>query len=449
MKQQSLFNIWVENVLYNSLSDQLIQFKDNETGIVKYFLEDLDGFETQYPELIKKFEKLGFIIPADFEELDFILYQNRKSTLLNKYYHLTINPTLDCNYRCWYCCVEDAGTQYERRRMDDETIEKTKKHLRYMVEKEHINHLHLDWFGGEPLMYFNEVVLPISQQGLLLCNENNTPFSCHATTNAYYMNDKMIETFNEIRLNSFQIPIDGSEKKHNTVKSIEGTGHYKQIIKSINSLCERVEGINIILRINYDSQTLKTIIPVIDDIKPDNRNKICVDFQRVWQVKVNVDETGNNTLLWKAKKEFENAGFRTSYFAFFSKGFKCCYADSLYHRAINYDGKIFKCTARDYADDLSIGSLNDDGSIYFNEEIMSKMFSDATFKNDKCLNCKKLPLCYGPCIQKYYENKIGERPFQCLHDNSEISFEEYIKDKGRKKIEFLKEQRNQKIIAEE
>jgi len=61
------------------------------------------------------------------------------------------------------------------------------------------------------------------------------------------------------------------------------------------------------------------------------------------------------------------------------------------------------------------------------------MFSDATFKNDKCLNCKKLPLCYGPCIQKYYETKIGQSSFHCLHDTAEISFEEYVKNLAEKR----------------
>jgi uncharacterized protein len=430
--------MWIGNILYNSLSDQLIQFENNEVDDLSYFLDNLDKFEKEYPSIFKKFEQLGFIIPIDFNELDYIFYQNRMEFFLNKQYHLTINPTLECNYRCWYCCVEDMGTKYECRRMDDKTVQKIKNHLQFMIEKEHINCLHLDWFGGEPLMYFQEVILPISKYGLKISKKNNIPFSNHATTNAYYIDDKMINDFNHIKLNSFQIPIDGSEKKHNSIKNMNGIGHYKQIIHSINSLCENIEGIRITLRINYDAQTLKTILSIIDDIKIDNRNKIVVDFQRVWQVPINIDESGNNELLLKSKKAFEDAGFRTLYFAFSHKRFKCCYADSFYHRAINYDGKIFKCTARDYSDDLSIGSLNEDGCISFNYNMIFKMFADTTFKNEKCLNCNRLPLCFGPCIQKYYETKIGKKSFQCLHQNIEISLEEYIKERGRKQLEKLK-----------
>ena len=83
-------------------------------------------------------------------------------------------------------------------------------------------------------MYFKEIVYPLSKYGLELCKEKNIPYTNHATTNAYYINEEMIEIFNEIEMTTFQIPIDGHEKKHNSVKNIENIGHYKQIIENIN-----------------------------------------------------------------------------------------------------------------------------------------------------------------------------------------------------------------------
>ncbi len=437
MKKQSIYNIWVADILYNSLSDQLIQFKNNELESVKYFLDHLDEFETDYPEIFVKFESKGFIIESDFNEIEYILFNNRKTTLLDRHYRLTINPTLDCNYNCWYCCVEEAGAKYERRRMDDETVQKVRNHIQYVIEKERINCFYFDWFGGEPLMYFYEIVYPLSKYGIELCKEKKVPCSNHITTNAYYIDDSMIEAFKEIRVNSFQIPIDGHEKKHNSVKKMANIGHYRKIIKNINALCERIDNVNIILRINYDENTLKTILPLIDDIKFENRNKISVDFQRVWQVKINKDVSGNNSLLLETIRIFENSGFKTIYFAFSPKGFACCYADNFYHRVINYDGKVFKCTARDYSDDSVIGTLNTNGSIDFKQDVIIKMFDNPTFNNEKCLKCNKLPLCYGPCIQKYYDTKIGKSRFFCLYDGSEISIDEYIKGKALKQMNSL------------
>lgn len=427
MYKQSYYNFFVDNILYNSLSNAIVEFKDSELCYIKDFLENIDDYYENNWNLINAFEKLGFICKSDFNELSYILFQNRIATLMNKNCRLTINPTLQCNYKCWYCCVEDQNTKYEDKRMDDHTIEKIKKHIFSLIYKEKITQLILDWFGGEPLMYFKEVILPISKYGIELCQKNKIPFFNHVTTNAYYINSKMIENFNAINMTSFQIPIDGNEKKHNSIKNIGGVGHYKQIISSINSLCENVENCRITLRINYDKQTLKSITDIIKDIKTINRNKITVDFQRVWQVELNKNESGNNKFLIETKRIFEEAGFKTMYFAYFPKQFQCCYADSFYHRVINYDGRIFKCSARDYDKSLEIGSLENDGTIIY-KPIINELFADSTFKNEKCLACKKLPLCFGPCIQKYYETKIKDRPFQCLHEASEISFEEYVKN---------------------
>ncbi|MDR1544020.1 MAG: radical SAM protein [Prevotellaceae bacterium] len=302
MKKQSKYNIWVNNILYNSFSENAIPFSENEVESIKYYLENTNEFLENYPEILEKFEKLGFIVKSDFNELEYILYRNRIDTLQNKNYHLTINPTLQCNYKCWYCIVEDVGTKYEQRRMNDETVELVKKHIKYMIEVEKIPYLYLDWFGGEPLMYFYEVIYPISKYALELCNANNISFSSHATTNAYYIDNKMIDLFNEIKLTSFQIPIDGNEKKHNLVKNHNGIGHYKQIVESINNIAKKVINAHIIMRINYDKQTLNNATDVIKYIKEENRKKIFVDFQRIWQIDLTKNEEGNNDLLIEIKK---------------------------------------------------------------------------------------------------------------------------------------------------
>jgi uncharacterized protein len=65
------------------------------------------------------------------------------------------------------------------------------------------------------------------------------------------------------------------------------------------------------------------------------------------------------------------------------------------------------------------------------------MFSGNTFNNEKCLNCVRLPICFGPCIQKYYETKIGKTDFECLHEAAEISLASYVKDKVEKQNKLL------------
>ncbi|NLA24811.1 MAG: radical SAM protein, partial [Bacteroidales bacterium] len=396
--RQSKYNVWVDNILYNSFTDKAISFLESEINDIKCLLDNPSKYEQNNENLINSFLDIGFLIKKEFDELNYILFKNRLNVFQKNHYHLTINPTLQCNYKCWYCIVEEVNTKYECRRMDDSTIKKVKNHIKHMILVQKINSLHIDWFGGEPLMYFYEVVLPISSYAKDLCDKNNVQFSTHATTNAFYIDGNMIELFKEICLNSFQIPIDGSEKKHNSVKNIAGIGHYKKILNIINEILLSNFNAQIILRLNYDNTTLKNAKNIINDlnVRKDIRSRIFVDFQRVWQVNLCKDENGNNSLLIEVKKEFEKAGYNTSYFALgHNKNYTRCYADSFYHRVINYDGKVFKCSARDYSDELSIGVINDDGEMILNNIILSKMFNEAFFQNQLCLKCEKLPLCLG------------------------------------------------------
>lgn len=428
----SKYNIWIDNILYNSFSDRFISFKDDEVSDIKYLFNNLDEFKSDYPDLFENFQKLGFIIHSNFDELEYIIFQNKNTVFNNRDYHLTINPTLQCNYKCWYCCVEDQGTIYRKERMNDETIEKLKKHIKYMIENEHISSLLLDWFGGEPLMYFYEVMIPICEYAKELCDKYGIKLTNHITTNAFFIDSQILTKLKKIRVSSFQITIDGGREKHNSIKNHDGVGHFDKIIKNINSICEEIDNVNVVLRINYDKQSLNTVSSVIEKIKKTNKDKIIVDFQRVWQIEFDRNEEGDNLKLLKVKNKFEEAGFKTAYFANKKKNFTCCYSDRFYHRVVNYDGKVFKCSARNYDDELCIATINNNGSMNFNLNVVSKIFSDTTFNNQRCLNCQLLPLCYGPCIQKYYETKKGESDFQCLQEGSEISFRTSIKERAKK-----------------
>lgn len=340
---------------------------------------------------------------------------------------------IKCNYRCWYCCVEEMNTKYEKRRMDNSTIQKIKNHILKIV-KNGVNSLHIDWFGGEPLMYFNEVILPISTHAIELCKRHRLPFINQITTNGYYFNDEIIKACNTIYLNKFQIPIDGNETRHNMVKNIKGEGHFKKIIDNVNYICESIENSMVVLRINYDTDTLSDISEIIDFFPVKNRKSIFVDFQRIWQVGLSKDPiSGENETLLQRKRDFEEAGFQVEYFAYRHRGFSACYSDNYYHRVINYDGKIYKCAARDYDDSLVIGRLCSDGDLILDDNVMSTYFGKTTFDNEKCLNCKILPLCYGPCVQHHYEIQKGKHDFVCRNDYSEISFQRYIRSKVTKK----------------
>jgi uncharacterized protein len=136
-----------------------------------------------------------------------------------------------------------------------------------------------------------------------------------------------------------------------------------------------------------------------------------------------------NAPLRELEKDVVSKGYSYSLSNVFSIGRSIrCYADRFHHTVINYDGKIYKCTANF---EKEVGVLQDDGIIKWNENVMSALYANATFENEKCLNCKHLPLCLGPCTQKMKENK-------CLLDSAEISYEQFIINVYKQKMNSIK-----------
>ncbi|MCD8179320.1 MAG: hypothetical protein LUE98_18735 [Tannerellaceae bacterium] len=96
-----------------------------------------------------------------------------------------------------------------------------------------------------------------------------------------------------------------------------------------------------------------------------------MDFQKVWQVPTTEKDM---ELLKDVKEKFRLNNLNSEFWAYRPRKFYRCYADKYRHYAINYNGKIFKCTAEDYGEDKVIGNLLADGKVNWNEELISSFF---------------------------------------------------------------------------
>ncbi|SHJ67206.1 radical SAM/SPASM domain-containing protein [Bacteroides stercorirosoris] len=418
-------------LLYNTLTNKLLPVSFEDYTVIETLMEHLPEFEVKFPRLYQAFLKSGFIVPFNFDELAYIKLQNKRCVFMNRDYHLTVNPTLDCNLKCWYCSVSYAGAKHNKERMSDDMVESLKKHIEFLGTRQKANSILLDWFGGEPLMYFDEVIRKISDTALRLSEQNKFVFRQQMTTNATLLDEDKIRYMKDAHFRFLQISIDGNEYRQNLIKHYANKrGSYRDVISNINLLTEIIPDISICLRINCDRQTLKHVTDVINDFTEQSKKCITVDFQRVWQVPC-TDEMRRQ--LANVKATFESEGFASHFWAYRPLTFKCCYADNINHYVVNYNGKIFKCTARDYGDELMIGNLSSSGQILWNDSLLSKMFEKSGFENDMCEKCKMLPICMGPCIQKNYERRINNQPVVCMYDNVEYSLSSYITDQAKQR----------------
>jgi uncharacterized protein len=103
-----------------------------------------------------------------------------------------------------------------------------------------------------------------------------------------------------------------------------------------------------------------------------------------------------------------------------------CYADRINQATINYNGDVFKCTARDFTKDNLEGVLDSDGLIQWKNNILNRFEKRLT--NKPCLDCKIMPICGGGCSQKAIENLGND---YCVNDFDEskknaIVFDRFI-----------------------
>ena len=425
--KHSDYNILVkhvsENLLFNGLSGALLVVPDELFGMMEQ-KHDPDSIRQTHPDEFEDLVQTRCLLRSDVDELTFIKQRHRGAVYGDRVYHLTVNPTMNCNFKCWYCYEGHVQSK-----MSPQTQASLARHIQTLIDDREIKGLRLGWFGGEPMMTFTSVIYPLSKQLKEMCSRADIPFVNSITTNAYLITEKHLPLYEEIGLANYQITLDGNRDRHNRVRFLKKSERptYDRIIANINTLAESLPGANINLRINFQEETLRHIDEIISDFPEKNRDKIRIDFQRVWQTYEQGGGKPNEQLKYLINY-FKAHGFRAHSGSndFVLMRTKKCYADQWYQAVVNYDGNIFKCTARDFTDENSEGHLSSNGQIEWKKDKIEARFARAPWERERCTECHLLPLCMGPCTQHMLEAGEENRNNHCWLDSLELTVEDYV-----------------------
>ncbi len=399
--------------LFNTLTRCYVRLTQS-VGIKVWELLQDNKLESLPKSFITKLEKGGFVIDNSMDELLYIRERNMLARN-SKHYFLILLPTLNCNYHCWYCIQDHVESK-----MNMQCVDKIKAHINHMIEVEKIESLHIDWFGGEPLMFFDDIVETISRYALNKCGDAGIPFINSSTTNGYYLNENVIEKCIKLKFRHFQITLDGNQKFHDKVKFTKGCDStFKLVLINICHLLEQSKDVIIYLRINYTHNNIDmSLVDEVNEFIPIHlRSRIMITPCKVWQEIVKKDFY---PYLHSILEQFEKSGYKVRYWNP-SKNFIPCYANKKYYSAINYNGQVVKCTAcNDLYGERPKGILEIDGRITWHDDYDVKYLSP-TFDNEKCLRCNKLPICMGLCPREHFNGRS-----YCKEDVMDISFEDSI-----------------------
>lgn len=414
----SKYNCYLSSVdrgiIYNNSTDYISELVKHLYELFRQNQDHPEAISKLAPELFQHLVNHHFIVESDVDEEQQILDKWIAEDQNGDNLQLTINPTMQCNLQCYYCYEEHSKGTY----MKPATIEATLAHIRRQIDSGKFRRISISFFGGEPLLYFKQVVKPLLEK-VKEMKSDHVEINIHFTSNITLLTNEILQYLLPWKP-SFQITIDGNEFIHNMVKQLPGKkSAYRIAIKNIRTLL--AHNLAVAIRFNYTAKTLDYFYDVINDLKPlSDQEKMFanINFHRIWQ-DTRIPDSELQPKVLQIENAFREAGLFV--ISSTSRTIGRCYADVENSLVINYDGRIYKCTARPFDEEHSEGVLQPDGSILWNERHQKRLA--VRYCNTVCHRCIIFPLCHGGCSQNRLESLT---PNGCIKGFSEKDKQDYI-----------------------
>lgn len=405
------------SLMFNALSGRFLALN----GVSVSSHSDLVT-EIKDEKMLSGLKQIGAVIDDSVDEVSLVRDLIEKNDYDDSVFHLHINPTLDCNFKCWYC--------YENHKSGSLMSSSTKDSVVRLVENivsdyPGLKRFNLSFFGGEPLIGFHKIARPLIVSIREICQRKQIDMHIHFTSNGYLLNDAMLEFFNEYK-SSFQITLDGHRPFHDKVrKKADGSGSYDVILKNIKALADREN--QVLVRVNYTKENIGSIKDIADDLAviPEHvRTFISVDLQQVWQ---DADSSAGEDLrkmVLDFCRDIDKSGIRCTSHYIRDLVRNSCYGDKRNYVLVNYDGYVYRCTARDFNEDNRAGVLHADGCIEYYDNALEKRLA-AKFSKTVCHTCRIAPLCAGGCCQQAVEHTDDE----CIYGYTSDDIDAIVADR--------------------
>jgi len=376
-------------------SDDILVLTPELSKIFLASKNDISQLQNIHPDFYNQLISNRFIVDEDEDEAAYIINCWKEEDKNPKSIKITINPTLQCNLSCWYCYENHANRHY----MDSSVLEAIKRYISNICNNNPDSGLILSFFGGEPLLYFAKIVEPLVTFAQEASQKFNKRVGVAFTTNGTLLSDKICAFLKATGLTvSFQITLDGLRENHNKTRFFKsGLGSYDMIISNIKKAVSYGFGVNV--RFNYTNSNYSDCSAILTEflsIPESSRNLIDFSFHKVWQ-----EESSDvmEASIQDAHNEYLKNGFAANVNDGISAG--RCYADYAQNIVINYDGLVYKCTARDFTADNAEGRLLSDGTVEWNKT--SQKREQLKFGDETCRACPIFPICHNGCSQDKLE----------------------------------------------
>lgn len=415
--------------LYNTLSNSLVQidketyqllqnYKNKHTSINK------EEFESElYQLLVNK----RFICETDKDEL--LLYRSMVQPIREqrKFMHLTIAPTTDCCFKCFYCFEHNKRRGYMSSSVMDSII-------KYISKQPELERLALTWFGGEPLMAQKEMREFYRKLRTIFTGT----IESNIITTGYHICPETIEMFQELGITSIQITLDGHQDSHNKIKFIDECSNvFSKTINNVRLLTTMLPDIHVVFRVNITKENANEYVSLFWYIHNEFKGRnISISPAMVKNRQLLEERIATTKDVYFTNKEFSHYIVDLflkhkihSPFLRYPDDQMCeCAIRDRMAIAFDPEGYAYKCWEKIGDSKYSIGKIDVEGNLVDVNvrELNRELYGADPFHSSSCSKCKILPICHGGCpierIQNEYEGYCNET---CAFQK--YAMEDYIK----------------------
>lgn len=377
--------------------------------------------------------KLGVIVADREAEKKDILGTIDRLNEKNKGLNISAFINLDCNFACTYCY---EGDMKDKIYMSDEIADLLIKFIKEKFGPDK-NALNIDFYGGEPLLSIG-LIKYISGAMKAFTETRGAEYTFTLVTNGSLLKRRVAEELYPLGLRRAKITIDGPAETHNITRPFKsGAASFDTIIKNIKETCDIIK---IGVGGNYTRENHKKFLSLLDNLKTEGLTP-----DRLSQVKFDPvmnrtsEETGaveyvdgcmsvNEPWISEAeallREEIMKVGYSTPKISP-----SPCMVELKNTYVVNHDGALYKCPALIGKKGFEVGDVRTGVKDY------SISHRVGIWKNDECIDCAYLPLCFGGCrYMAYVRDGNLDRP-DCRKSYLDASLEGLIKQeiKYRKK----------------
>ena len=410
-------------LLYNSFSGAVLLLGGPDSAGVSRLLAaqpraiDIEAFPD---ELLADLVAGSFLVPTNFDQLQGVrdrFWEARRETPLA----LTLTTTLDCNLGCYYC-YEDRSEA----RLDATSAEDIASWARSKLLASGKKTLHVDWYGGEPLLNpeFIETASGLLQQ---LCRELEVVYSASIISNGTCWPEDVGAFIQRHKIRQAQISFDGMRHHHDLRRRFRDKHDRMSSFDLAVALVDQLlDFVRVDVRINIDRKNEGDVLPFVEFaqsrgwferkfpavIQPARLSAYSETsaFMRMSELTVSEYDALRETVRARAGGNFKVEESEAP------EGFpvprsSVCAALANDSMVVGADRKLYRCGLQVSEPHRAVGVLNREATgpfrIIGQDSAPSAQRTwwdqfDPT-KLSSCSRCSFLPICWGGCPKKHLD----------------------------------------------